>query len=183
MQLFRSHTSWNLSESLHLNNSMLKQHTSESSNTHWTISDEELLSRIRNAAILIENQFEGYREGVTLIKIDPANFFSPIIELKEGMQIYGEFKPRRVGEEPRRNSYVYSNKQIAKTVFACLYHKDVLAEDNDRESDCDWEVVTLLASPSIDKEPTPIPVGTLIANHLKFSGGTATNMSDHEFVE
>ncbi len=169
-------------ESFYLN-SMLDRHTPNSQLTHWTITSDELINRIIVSSANYEKQKAGYRDGVIHIKVNPEGFYSSIIELKEGMKIHGEFTKRKADEEPRRESYVYADKQKAKTVFICLYHKSVLAEKNENESTADWEVITVLASPTVDSEPTPMPVGTLLANHFSFSGGTNTKMSTDEFVE
>lgn len=173
---------FSISDSLYLN-SILTRHTPNSNLTHWTISNDDLLFRIRQSGEYEKNQIAGYRDGVLLIKINPQDFFSPIIELKEGMKIHGDFIKRKEGEEPRRESYTFGDKSKAKTVFICLYHNSVLIEKNENESNCDWEVITVLASPTLDSEPTPMPVGTLLANHFEFSGGTSTKMSNDEFVE
>ena len=55
-----------------------------------------------------------------------------------------------------------------------------LAEKNETESDADFELVSVNASPT--DEETPMTPGTLMANHFELSGGTATRMTDGEFV-
>lgn len=169
-------------EIIHMTNFVLNRQTKDSSYSHWDIPIQEIIKRVYEAGI--ENQQAGYREGVTVVKLlNAEGFYSPIIELKEGMKIYGEFQRRKENEEPRRETYVISEKQKAKTVFAVLYHKDVLAEKNENETSSDWEIVAILASPSEDEKPSPMPVSTLLANHFEFSGGTATKMSDSQFIE
>ena len=74
-----------------------------------------------------------------------------------------------------------AEKMPAKQVEIVLYHKDVLAEDNERSTDADWEIVSINASPV--KGDMPIAPGVLMANHFHWSGGTVTNMSDEEFVK
>jgi hypothetical protein len=68
----------------------------------------------------------------------------------------------------------------AVRVDIVLYRHDVLAENKENETDAEWEIVSVNASPTL--EETPISTGTLIANHLQLSGGTSTNMTDSEFV-
>jgi predicted sugar kinase len=68
----------------------------------------------------------------------------------------------------------------AKRVDIVLYRHDVLAENNEHDSEADWEIVSVNASPT--EEETPIKVGTLLANHYGLSGGTATNLSAADFV-
>jgi len=66
-------------------------------------------------------------------------------------------------------------------VDVVLYRKDVLAENKENTTDAEWEIVSINASP--EEGELPIMPDTLIANHFQLSGGTATNMSDSEFVE
>jgi hypothetical protein len=163
--------------SIHITNFVRRQ-TKESGFSHWEISDEELLARIQDN---FHNLHVGYREGVVLVPVPPEGFFSGIVQLKEGDQLVGEYKARKEGEEPRKSTYVVGGQKIpARSVYIVLYSHAVLAEKNEQESDADWEIVSVNASPT-EEEP-PIPTGALIANHLELSGGTATNMTDAEFV-
>ena len=64
-----------------------------------------------------------------------------------------------------------------------LYRSDVLAENGDNaleSSEDNWEVVSINASP-VEGE-IPINPMTLMHNHFGSEGGTATNMTDVEFV-
>jgi hypothetical protein len=62
-----------------------------------------------------------------------------------------------------------------------LYHSHVLKEDGENEIDDGWEVISINANP-VEGE-MPIPVGALIANHFKLSGGTDSQMTDEEFMK
>jgi hypothetical protein len=93
----------------------------------------------------------------------------------------GEYKARRDGEDPRKSTYALTgSKMPARSVYVVLYSHAVLAEGNENETDADYEIVSVNASPT--EEEAPIPTGALIANHLGLSGGTKTNMTDAEFV-
>lgn len=125
----------------------------------------------------------GYRDGVLEVDLPPHGFFSSIVTLKEGDTLMGKYEARRAGETPRKWVGVlsgWSRKTPAKRVTAILYRRDVLAENNEASTDCDWELVSINASP--DLEPEPITVDTLLANHFGADGGTATNMTDSELV-
>lgn len=143
-------------------------------------------------------QKQGYREGVILVPI-PAEqwvdtgpgedghvehlFTCPIAELREGDVFRGAFERRRPTETPRRRVGVVRDEMpYAKFVDVVLYRGDVLDEDteNPRVTDCDWEIVTLLGK--LTDEDQPMPTSTLMANHFLADGGTATNMSDAEFI-
>lgn len=162
---------------IHITNFVRRQ-TPESAYSHWTISDEELLQRIQDN---FQNANPGYRDGVVLVPVDPTGFYSGVVKLKEGDLLVGEYKARREGEEPRKSSNALNGEKIpAKSVYVVLYRHDVLAEKNEQETDADFEVISVNASPEL--EEAPIPTGALIANHLGLSGGTDTNMTDSEFV-
>jgi hypothetical protein len=163
---------------IHITNFVRRQ-TKESGYSHWEIPDSSLLERVHRN---FHRQKPGYREGVILVPVEPEGFFSSIVELKEGDVLVGEYKARRPGETPRKSTGALAGQKIpAKSVDIVLYAHHVLAEKNEQESDADWEIVSVNASPT--KEETPIPTGALIANHLELSGGTATKMTDEQFVQ
>jgi len=130
------------------------------------------------------NSFPGYRNGVLLVPITNIfNFKHKTITLKRGDKLEATYEPRVEGEEPRKHTIFKCTKDdlpIAPYVFAILYNKDVLAEDNDFIN-ADWAVVAHTTS-SIP-EPEPMGVGTLISNHVHLDGGTRTNMSSEEFED
>lgn len=159
--------------------SFVRRQTPQSQYSHFEGSDDELLQ-------IVQKDFtkanQGYREGVLVVPVAVDKFFTGICLLKEGDKLAGEFKPRHPGEEPRKSTYkVGGQKMPAKKVDIILYHKDVLAEDNGRSCDTDWEIISINASP-IEGE-IPIQATALIYNHFHLDGGTKTNMSDEDFVK
>jgi len=164
--------------SIHITNFVRRQ-TPQSQFTHWTVSDSELVERVsRN----LGKARQGYREGVLLVPVEPDGFFSKVVSLKAGDKFTGEYVPRREGEEPRKSVFTTGDAAPANTVWVVLYAHHVLTEKNENESNSDFEIVSVNGSPSKDDAPAPMPPETLIANHFEMSGGTATNMSDSEFV-
>lgn len=161
----------------HISNFVRRQ-TPQSGFSHWEISDEDFLARLHRN---FDKAKPGYRDGVCLVPVEPEGFFSGIVQLQEGDKLVGEYVARKAGEDPRKSSYSLTGKKIpAVSVYIVLYRHDVLAENNENETDAEWEVVSVNASPT--KDEPPIPVGALIANHLGLSGGTSTKMSDFVFV-
>jgi hypothetical protein len=159
-------------------NTFARRQTVESPFSHWLHSDETLLK-------LVHANFgkakQGYREGVLLVPVEPDGFFSSVVQLKAGDKLQGEFKARREGEEPRKTLHASGDKIAAKSVEVVLYSNALLAASKDNTTDADWEVISVNASP--EEGEAPIQPDTLIANHFQLSGGTATNMSDSEFVD
>lgn len=163
----------------------VRRQTPASGYSHWTLTDEQLLARVQaNFA----KATQGYREGVLLVPVEPDGFFSSTVLLREGDRFVGEYAARRPGEEPRKSTYVHSNKfgepveKIdAVKCYVVLYSHAVLKEGNENDSDADYEIVSVNASAT--EEDAPIPTGALIANHFGLDGGTATKMTDSEFVK
>jgi hypothetical protein len=143
----------------------------------------------------------GYRLGVLLVPINPLKFKCPVVELKDGMTLCGEFRKRMDSEEPRKKLGVpnvpFSSARFCDVV---LYSKEVLLEGKENtgyfvghwgdgydklytemvNGFADWEIISIL--PKLD-EDQPMPPDTLMYNHFQLSGGTKTNMSNDEFVE
>ena len=145
------------------------------------------------------NRKPGYREGVVLVPVDPENFFSGTVPLVPGMPLKATYEPRREGEEPRLHvgyqppfttrddGSIFIDYEAAKApavaVDIVLYASTVLAEDGHNQLPAEpgnWEIISI--NPRMCREDEPIRPEALIANHLHESGGTASNMTDSEFV-
>jgi len=162
---------------IHITNFVRRQ-TPESGFSHWWHTDSQLIK-------LVQDNFhkakQGYREGVLLVPVPPEGFWSGIAQLHDGDVLIGQYAARKPGEDPRKSSYAFvGNKIAALSAYVVLYSHAVLAEGQENETEADYEIVSVNASPT--EEEAPIAVGTLIANHLQLSGGTATNLSDSDFV-
>jgi hypothetical protein len=137
--------------------------------------------------ILLENGISkpGYRDGVILVPCNPQYFFSGVVTLTEGTELRGSFKARMPGEEPRKSvQAVGGTKMPAKSVDVVLYASTVLAEDGDNDLSAhedNWEIVSINASPF--ENEMPINPNVLMHNHFGSDGGTATNLSNENFVK
>jgi len=177
-------------------NSFVRRQKPNSRFSHTTLTEDQVLDLVTENFGLAK---PGYRSGVVLVPVPPEGFFSGIVELKPGMRLRATFEPRKEGEEPRLHvgvePPVVNNpdgsikldyeavKQPAKAVDIVLYSSATLAEDGDNElppGDNTWEIISM--NPRLCEEEEPIPPGTLMANHFHEDGGTATGMTDAEFV-
>lgn len=159
----------------------MRRQTKDSPFSYWKHTDEELLA-------LVQQHFDratpGYRDGVVLVSVPFYGFYSNVVQMKEGDIILGIYKPRKEGEEPRKQTFVVgSTKLPARRVDIVLYRHDVLAENNEHSSDAEWEIISVNAEPGDDGAPAPMKPGTLMANYFQESGGTATGMTPEEFVK
>ena len=151
--------------------------------THWTISDEELLQRVRDNW---DRRRKGYRSGVVLVPIDPTGFLAAMRILQDGDRLKGAFRPRRPGETPRKGVGYDSPipmeeaKVTPVSVDIVLYHKRVLAKDGEVVQ-YTWNVIAVLGKFCPADEDEPMPPETLMANHFGADGGTPTKMSPKKF--
>jgi len=158
--------------------SFVRRQTPESGFSHWIHSDASLIKLVQDN---LANAKQGYREGVLLVPVNPIGFYSGVTQLNDGDILAGEYVARREGEDPRKSSYALAGEKMpALSAYIVLYSHAVLAEGKENETDADYEIVSVNASPT--EEEAPIPTDALIANHLGLSGGTATNLSNDEFV-
>lgn len=174
-------------------NSFARRQTAGSRFGHFAGSEADLLDRVVKG---FAERKPGYRDGVVLVPVEPTGFFSATVPLKVGMDLKATYEPRRAGEEPRLHvGYVPAapwpdgtlDYEAAKApAVACdvvLYASTTLAEGGDNElpaEEGNWEIVSI--NPRMCVEDEPIHPEALIANHLQESGGTATNMTDSDFV-
>ena len=103
-----------------------------------------------------------------------------VVPMSPNLEFRTTYESRIPGETPRKRTVaIVDSLPYAASAHAVLYRADVLAEDEDRSSDAEWEIVTILTHPRTSTEPmTP---GTLMANHFKADGGTDTKMDPVEF--
>ena len=181
-------------------NPFVHRQTPNSRFGHFNGSWEDLCALVQAH---FSEQRPGYREGVVLVSVPPEGFFSATVPLKVGMALTATYEPRRPGEEPRLHvGYVppvttpivthpdgsigYAYETAKSPAVACdivLYASTVLAEDGDNQlppEEGNWEIVSI--NPRMCQEEEPSRPEALIANHLQESGGTATHMTDTEFV-
>lgn len=157
----------------------VRRQTKDSEFSYFDGSDDELLDLVTEA---YGNYKEGYRDGIVLVPVDPANFYSAVVALKPGDKLVGEYKARREGEKCTKTVHVVGGEKMpAKAVDIILYRHDVLAENNEHSSNADWEIISINASAT--EGEVPLTVGALTRNFFCEPGGTDTKMTAEEFVE
>jgi len=161
-----------------INKFVLRQ-TKESRFSHY---DGDLSKVVELAEAYLAEGRRGYRDGVLEVDVPAAGFYSAVVKLEPGMKFEGVYESRREGEAPRRHvGVVGGQKMSAKGVTLILYRFDVLAIDGDNSTDAEWELISINARAT--EGPEPINPGVLMANHFGADGGTATNMTNAQFVE
>lgn len=168
-------------------NPFVRRQTPSSRFSHFTGSEGDLLNCIEAN---LHRATPGYREGVILVPVPPRDFQAGgAFELKSGVPLRARFESRREGEDPRLTvgldvgGNYEAFKRPAIAVDIVLYASTVLAEDGDNTLPAEpgnWEVISINARDR--EEAEPMHPDTLMANHFQEDGGTATGMTDSEFV-
>lgn len=162
----------------------VKRQTPESGYSHFNGSWDELEYMVNYW--FIEHPYKpftkkGYREGVIIQQLPPDRFYSAVVELDENTKLTANFAPRREGEDPFIRVSAKALKQKAKYAAVVLYHRDVLAENNENETDAEWEIVAIKARTS--KEEEPMDPYTMARNFLQMKGGTKGDFSAEDFAK
>lgn len=123
----------------------------------------------------------GSKDGdVRLVHLPPEGFFTTIARITDDNRhlVESEMKARRPGEYPVETRYIRGEKEPAAQVKAVIYRADVLAQDSDRTSDAEWEIVAILADPAYD---VPMHPHTMERNFLRHPGGTYREYTEKEW--
>ena len=159
----------------------VKRQTKESGYSHYIYSWEELEDYVSSRMDNPLNYHQGYRDGVMIVDMVPYAFRSSVIELDKKSKLHSKYDARRSGENSYIQTAVKGKKQKAKFASVVLYRHDVLAENNERETDAEWEIVAIKARVS-DEEDLMCPV-TMARNFLEMPGGTKGNFSAEDFAK
>ena len=171
---------------VHTNN-FIKRQTTDSRFSHTTKSMEELAAEVlTNIDMATPSTFQPLALEVP---IDPAHCRTSIVTLEANDKLRASFEVRRTNESPRKvieaqPGTVQSGQKIpAQSAYVVLFPSTLLSETGDNELepvDGNWEMISLNASPTTSD--TPIAPDTLMHNHFGSDGGTATGLSDADFV-
>lgn len=163
----------------------VKRQTPDSGFSHFEGTWEELERRTAYCMADPRHITPGYRDGVVLVDVSlpsPAKqFYSAIVELDEKTKLTTNYAPRRLGEDPFIRVSVKAEKQRTMLASVVLYRLDVLAENNERETDADWEIVAIKARVSNEEEP--MDPYTMARNFLHLKGGTKGDFTAEQFAK
>lgn len=163
----------------------VKRQTPESGYSHFEGTWEEL-ENMTEAHILFlpESIRPGYKDGVVLVDFNTDRsrlFRSAIVHLSEDSKLNANYAPRRLGEDPFIRISAKAKKQPAKHASVVLYRHDVLAENNERETDAEWEIVAIKAR--VTEEEEPMDPYTMARNFLHLKGGTKGDFTAEQFAK
>lgn len=162
-------------------NAFVRRQTEESKFSHFNGG----LEAVRKLALdlIQDHSTPGYRDGVVLISVPNClGFFSGVVEVTPETELRATFGARRDGELPYVSvEAVGATKLPAKHVDLVLYRRDVLLEDGDASTECEWELISINARPT--KEPEPLTPMAMARNLLKLEGGTEADYTAEQFAQ
>jgi hypothetical protein len=159
-------------------NDFVKRQTKNSRFSYFDGTWDELLQLVKYN---FDNQEQGYRDGVILIKVPSDRFYTSICKIDKDSILESKFEARREGEEPVKRTVIKNGtKTLAQYVKVVLYRHDVLLENNENSTNADWEIISINAS-IVENEPMH-PM-TMARNMLHKEGGTKGEYTGQQFAE
>lgn len=161
----------------------VKRQTPESGYSHFAGTWEELEELVTKQMEVDPSRIRpGYKDGVVLVDLVSYGFYSAIVKLEESTKLNANYSPRRIGEAPFIRVSAKAKKQEAKYASVVLYRHDVLAENNERETDAEWEIVCIKARVT-EEEEEPMDPYTMARNFLHLAGGTKGDFTAEQFAK
>lgn len=119
---------------------------------------------------------------VILVNVPAERFHSSVIAIDDSNKhlVYEVEKIRAEGEKPVTMKMIDADKIPATYVQIVCYRADVLAADNHRTTDAEWEIIAILAQ--TDKI-TPMHPTTMLRNVNHDEGGTLRTYTDKEWAD
>lgn len=143
---------------------------------------------------LTELHFDNWKPGigsvdgdVRIVELPTEGFYTEIVQItpENQRQLEVVYNPRREGEEAVPTLILRGVKPApASTVGIVIYRADVLAQDNDRSSKAEWEIVAILADPELPEGASvPMHPATMARNNAKLQGGTYREYTPEQWLE
>ena len=168
-------------------NSFVRRQTRESPYSYYA-GDLDTLACDVSLRLANGEGRQGYREGVMLVSVPPARFFTSIVAITDDTLIGASFEARREGEEKHIVVRAHGEKMPAKHVEIVLYRRDVLGADErslswlfEPTKFAEWEIISINARATEEEEPMD-PL-TMARNYLEKTGGTKGVYTAQQFAD
>lgn len=117
---------------------------------------------------------------VILVNVPSDRFYSSVIAVTpENAHLVEErTEARQEGEKPVTSRVIRGVKPAAQFTQIVVYRADVLAQDNNRTTDAEWEIIAVLAQ--LDKV-VPMHPHTMLRNTNHEQGGTYREYTQQEW--
>lgn len=152
------------------------------SQSHFEGSWEELEALVTANAHDFEPGTGSVDNDVILVNVPKDKFKTSVVAIDESNAhlVSEEEVVRQEGEKPVVMKKIAVNKTPAAFVQIVCYRADVLAADDSRTTDAEWEIIAILAN--ADKI-TPMHPTTMLRNANHDEGGTLRSYTDKEWAD
>jgi len=167
-----------------------ERHVLGTGHSFFTITEQEVLDRVRSQwGHRGPGTGETDLERKVLVPIDPTGFYTSSVTLQDGLPLRAEIVRRQAHEDPYVEVYLDADEAkrlgikpiAAKECNIVCYSKEALLENNGtRSTNCEWEIVCVLASLG---GLEPMPPLTMARNFLQKEGGTLSYYTAEQFAE
>lgn len=156
--------------------------TKESINGYYEGSWEQLNALVKKHWDDNEPGAGSVDGDVLLVNVPKEGFYTNVVEItpENEASIITEEWVRQSGEKPVIARYLVGDKPPASYVQVVVYRADVLAQDNDRTTNAEWEIVAILANKD---KVTPMDPTTMARNTNHEEGGTFREYSQKEWAD
>jgi hypothetical protein len=154
-----------------------------------TLTNDQVLELVReNWDKAIPGTGEKDLSRKILIPVDSDSFFTSTAILRDDMPLAAMVTKRRPEEDSYVQNFITPNQaymndikpEEANFVKIVCYSAEALDENNERSTDCDWEIIAIVGS-TVENEPmTPL---AMARNMLDKEGGTKSEYTAEEFAE
>lgn len=124
---------------------------------------------------------------VRVVNLPTEGFYTEIVEItpENSLLLEAVYGARREGEEPVPTFILRGvEPDQAHSVGIVIYRADVLARDDDRSSDAEWEIVAILADPKLSNGAVvPMHPSTMARNAAHLEGGTFREYTADQWLE
>jgi hypothetical protein len=168
-------------------NSFVLRQTPESPYSHYSGEWLDIALTCRYYLSIGSNVRPGYRDGVLLVDLSDTamkgEFFTSIVQVKEGDMLWAHVVRRRAEEEPYVQLTTNVDKSLARHVDIVLYKHDLVdtPEIDPDGTTAEWQVIAILARDSV--EELPVDPVTMARNFLQKTGGTKGVYTAEQFAQ
>jgi hypothetical protein len=156
--------------------------TPDSINGYYDGSWEEVEKLVKKHRKDFEPGTGSVDNDVILVNVPAKGFYTAITAIDDDNKHLVEEKDyvRREGEKSVGIKTIKGKKEPAKFVKVVCYRADVLAQDDGRTTDAEWEIVAINAQ---SDEYTPMHPTTMLRNANHDEGGTLREYSDKDWSD
>jgi len=150
--------------------------------SHFNGSEDELIALV--AAHWVERRPGDGRDGldkVVVVPVPAERFVCATVRVDEDTPLSATFTRRQPHEDGYLEVLATGEREPARHAAVALYAADTLLENGGaRSTDCAWEIVCIIASPTPDEPMDPL---TMARNMLAKPGGTPCDYTAAQFAE